>query len=208
MAKKSKQSLQDSLLEELKNSVSKNFGIYFKKFLSDCIVSQGNVEVINRYGVENEKVAATPWIDNYLIYIKISFNGKEKYYKYTVNVSIFYGDNDNTIQLLRADWDSYPIKNGYNHPQPHWHFTALNSDRIRSFNELEDSQDDLDMFSELKSPSPNIKLEKIHFAMAGTLMGDNMICRPISDKNEIISWLMNLLEHLKEELLYIQGLKR
>ena len=59
------------------------------------------------------------------------------------SISFFQKTDDELKQLFRAEWDCYPEIEGYNHPQPHWHFTAHLSDKT-SFSDLDDVEEELE----------------------------------------------------------------
>lgn len=195
MAKKTLQSQIERLLNE---RFCKEINAHFT-FMPGCIVSQGSVDAINSYGNDREEVKVAPWFDSYYYYIKIDFiPDARKNIKPYVTVSFFQMTSDIVKQLFRAEWDSYPPVEGYNHPQPHWHFTAQLSDRY-SISDIDKEEEGL--FDELYGNSKSINLDRMHFAMAGNWLADENILEK-KDEQTLIDWLLYLFVHVREELVY------
>lgn len=195
-----KKSLQSQIEELLNGRFCKEVNVHFT-FNPGLIISQGTVTAINRYDYDNEEVKATLWFDNYSFFIKIFFlPDKRKGYKPNVSVSFFQETGDSVKQLFRAEWDSFPMIEGYNHPQPHWHFTAQLSDR--NYGDLgKENEEEEGIFDKLAGNSKSINLDKMHFALAGSWYDDgNMVLDANADT--IVSWMIQLFNHVKKELKY------
>lgn len=195
-----KKSLQSQIEELLNGRFCKEVNVHFT-FNPGLITSQGTVTAINRYDGYSEEVKATLWFDNYSFFIKIVFMpDKRKSYKPYVSVSFFQETDMSVKQLFRAELDSFPMIEGYNHPQPHWHLTAQLSDH--NYGDLgKENEEEEGIFDKLAGNSKSINLDKMHFAQAGSWYCDgNMILDVNADT--IISWMIQLFIHVKEELKY------
>ncbi len=192
-----KKTLQSQIEEHLTERFCKEVNVHFT-FVLGCIVSQGSVEAQNSY--DREEVKVTPWFDDYYFYIKITVVlDARKSMRPFVTVSFFQKSGGVIKQLFRAEWDSYPKSSGYGHPQPHWHFTAQLSDK-NSFSDL-DKEEEEGIFDELAGNSKSIKLDRMHFAMAGGWHSDgNMFGE--AGANALVDWLIYLFIHVREELKY------
>lgn len=199
MAKKTK-TLQGRVMALLIERFSKEVNVVFDG--GNPIISKGCKAAINSYDNDKEEVFVTPWFDDFWFFISIQFlqtkNIKKNIRPY-VSVSFFQDVGSQLKQLFRAEWDSYSPEENYSHPQPHWHFTAQLSD-ITSFDELELEEEGI--FSELAGNSKTIKLDKMHFAMAGTWLNNGDMIRELADENDLIDWMIYLFRHVREELKY------
>lgn len=201
MAKKSVQlQIEDHLNGRFCKEVNAHFTV-----TPGCIVSQGSVDAINSFDNDREEVKVTPWFDDYFFYIKITFEpDTRRHINPFISVSFFQESGGMIKQLFRAEWDSYPRSGGYDHPQPHWHFTAQLSDK-NSFSDL-DKEEDEGLFDELAGNSKSINLDRMHFAMAGEWLVDgNML--GMADEKTLIDWLIYLFVHVREELVYKERTK-
>lgn len=196
--------MQTQIEEQLKGRFCKEVNAHFY-FVPGIIVTQGNVDAINSYDNDREEVKVTPWFDNYYYYIKIAIEpDAKKSMKPYVSVSFFQDCGGMIKQLFRAEWDSYHKSGAYDHPQPHWHFTAQLSDK-NSFSDL-DKEEDEGIFDELAGNSRSIKLDRMHFAMAGGWPSDgNMLGK--ADAIALVDWLTHLFLHVREELVYKERTK-
>lgn len=202
MAKKTLQSQIEGLLNE---HFCKEVNAHFTS-MPGRIVSQGSVDAINSYGNDREEVKVTPWFDSYYYYIKIDFlPDARRSIKPYATVSFFQMTSDIVKQLFRAEWDSYPPVDGYNHPQPHWHFTAQLSDR-NSFSDI-DKEEEEGLFDELYGNSKSINLDRMHFAMAGNWHVDGNMLGKV-DESTLVDWLIYLFGHVREELVYKDRVKK
>lgn len=200
MAKKV-QSLQEKVIIQLKERFCKVVNVEFENLKGD-IVSIGCKSAINNYKPnDREEVSATSWFDDeYWFYIRISFLQEKKSILPIASISFFQNIDGELKQLFRAEWDSYLSLEGYNHPQPHWHFTAQLSDKV-SFDELE-NEEDANIFNRLAGNSKSINLDRMHFAMAGTWLSDGDMLSNSVDENSLVDWMIHLFSHVREELKY------
>lgn len=200
MAKQTKKTLQEKiegqLLERFCNKVAEvHFAVDYSQ-----IESQGEMPAVNDFGPERVEVKVTPWFKDYWFYILIQFRAeKNNEIKPFASISFFQKINDELKQLFRAEWDSYPQKEGYNHPQPHWHFTAHLSDKT-SFSDLDDAVEEGE-YNLLLGNSKTIKLDSMHFAMSGNWRSDGNMLN-VSDDTELVDWMIQLFRHVREELIY------
>ena len=201
--------------ERLINELRSHFTITEFESQKETIISKGSQKAINSYDNDQEEVYATCWFDSYCFFIRIQLkkddvnqdNGESKIsdkiykdlFKPFVSVSFFQDIDGNLKQLFRAEWDSF-VTEGYNHPQPHWHFTAQLSDKT-SFSDLQDAKEESD-FSKLAGNSKTLNIDRMHFAMGGSWYEDgNMLCETGDEKN-LVNWLNNLFKLVSEELTY------
>lgn len=200
MAKQTKKTLQERIDEQLRDRFcNKIADVHFSVAYSQ-IESQGEKPAVNNFGPERVEVNATPWFSDYWFYILIQFRAdKTKVLKPYATISFFQQVDNELKQLFRAEWDSYPETEGYNHPQPHWHFTAHLSDKT-SFSDLDDSVEEGE-YNQLLGNSKTIKLDSMHFAMYGNWPADGEMLNK-SDETALIDWMVQLFRHVREELEY------
>lgn len=199
-----KKTMQSQIEEQLNGRFCKEVNVHFT-FVPGRIVSQGSVDAINSYDNDREEVKVTPWFDDYYYYIKITIEPDvKKSMKPFVSVSFFQESSGMIKQLFRAEWDSYPKSNGYDHPQPHWHFTAQLSDK-NSFSNL-DKEEEEGIFDELAGNSKSINLDRMHFAMAGGWIIDGDMLGK-ADATALVDWLIYLFIHVRKELIYKERTK-
>ena len=200
MAKQTKKTLQERIGDQLLNRFcNKVADVHFSVNYSQ-IESQGEVSAVNDFGPMRMEVKATPWFSEYWFYILIQFHAeKNKLVKPYASISFFQMIDDGLKQLFRAEWDSYPEITGYNHPQPHWHFTAHLSDKT-SFSDLDDVEEEGE-FNQLLGNSKTIKLDRMHFAMSGNWLSDGDMLNN-NDETALVDWMINLFTHVREELVY------
>lgn len=158
MAKNKRKSIREQLYAELKERFCKVVNVNFCT-IGSGIVSVGSQKAINRNDQgERTEVDATCWFDHFLFYICINFYDEKPF----ASVSFFKEKNGNIKQLFRAEWDNYSSQgDDYNHPQPHWHFTAplnLRYETDAIHNENEDNiysslEDDDNIYSSLEEQS-------------------------------------------------------
>lgn len=200
MAKQIKQSIQDRTSALLNERFCKVVDVHFSEDYYRFI-SQGTDVAINDFGPERVEVRVTPWIGDYWFYIHIKFSPDIK--NKTVifaSISFFQKTDEEIKQLFRAEWDSYQIIEGYNHPQPHWHFTAHLSDKT-TFSDLENIEEEGE-YNKLLGNSKTINLDKMHFAMSGDWFSNGQMINKIDDEAVLVDWMINLFTHVREELLY------
>lgn len=165
------------------------------------IVSQGTRSAINVFEPRPYEINATPWFGDYWFFISIQFrSGKRNVVLPYASVSFFQDTGEMLKQLFRAEWDNYPEIEGYNHPQPHWHFTAQLSD-ITSFRGLEEAEEENE-YNKLLGNSKSINLNRMHFAMAGEWLNDGNMFNSMDDEKTLVDWLISLFNHVREELWY------
>lgn len=193
-----KKSFQSQLEEQLEGRFCKEVNAHFK-YVPGRIISQGSLDAVNSFDNDREEVKVTPWFDTYYFFIRIDIlPDAKRSMKPCASVSFFQKTGGIIKQLFRAEWDSYPTREGYVHPQPHWHFTAQLSDKY-SFSDIEKEEEGL--FNELVGNSKSINLDRMHFAMAGGWNADgNMLGK--ADEKSLIDWLLHLFVHVREELVY------
>lgn len=200
MAKQTKRTIQEGVEAQLQSRFcGKVADVHFCVNYTQ-IESQGEMSAVNDFGPERVEVKVTPWFGDYWFYILIRFRAETpKVFKPFASISFFQRIGDELKQLFRAEWDSYPETAGYNHPQPHWHFTAHLSDKT-SFSDLEDVEEEGE-FNQLLGNSKAIKLESMHFAMSGNWPSEgNMLNR--SGETSLVDWMIQLFRHVREELEY------
>lgn len=200
MAKQTRKTLQERIGDQLQNHFCNRVAdVHFSVNYSQ-IESQGEVPAVNDFGPMRVEVKATPWFSEYWFYILIKFHAeKNKAIKPYASISFFQKTDDELKQLFRAEWDNYPKVEGYNHPQPHWHFTAHLSDKT-SFSDLEDAEEEGE-YNQLLGNSKTINLDRMHFAMSGNWLSDgNMLNK--SDETTLVDWMKQLFLHVREELMY------
>jgi len=206
MAGREKLPFTERLILQLNDRFVKVVNVGFTKALDRSIVSSGSRQAINSFDNDREEVEATFWFDKYWFYIRIQFSFNErKQVKSFVSVSFFQDTGDRLKQLFRAEWDSYPVRDGYDHPQPHWHFTAQLSDKT-SFSDLQDTEEE-NIYSALAGNSQTINIDRIHFAMAGPWSTDGKMAAAVDDESTLVDWLINLFAHVRAELEYKERAK-
>ena len=206
MARREKMPFPERVILQLNDRFIKVVNAGFTKALDGSIVSCGSKQAINSFDNDREEVDATFWFEKYWFYMRIQFNINEKrQVKPFVSVSFFQDMGDSLKQLFRAEWDSYPVRDGYNHPQPHWHFTAQLSDKT-SFGELQNAEEE-NIYSALAGNSQTINLDRVHFAMAGTWQDGGKMIAVVDDELTLVDWLINLFAHVRAELEYKERTK-
>ena len=200
MAKQAKKTLQERVECQLLNRFcGKVVDVHFSKNFTQ-IESQGEVPAVNVFGPVRVEVKATPWFNEYWFYILIKFHTeKNMASKPYASISFFQKIDDGLKQLFRAEWDSYPKLEGYNHPQPHWHFTAHLSDKT-SFSDLDDAEEEGE-YNQMLGNSKAINLDRMHFAMSGNWPSNGDMLNK-SDETALVDWMINLFKHVREELVY------
>ena len=183
-------------------------GIHLKQTSNFSVVeTQGEVEVINRCksGVPSESVKAHQWFDNVWLYMKIAFKSTPTDYVPFSSINVFYGDSQKLTSLLRAEWDNYDPKEGYNHPQPHWHITYQSANEPLSISNLnsDDEKSRAGRFSDLiDNKIERLNLGKMHLAMSGDWLTSGQMLTKYKDENQLVDWIVYLLNHLEEEIRY------
>lgn len=200
MAKQTRKTLQERIGDQLQNHFCNRVAdVHFSVNYSQ-IESQGEVPAVNDFGPMRVEVKATPWFSEYWFYILIKFHAeKNKAIKPYASISFFQKTDDELKQLFRAEWDNYPEVEGYNHPQPHWHFTAHLSDKT-SFSDLEDAEEEGE-YNQLLGNSKTINLDRMHFAMSGNWPSDGKMLNK-NDETSLVDWMIQLFYHVREELIY------
>ena len=198
MARSKKKSFRANLIYQLNLRFSREVSVTFINDYQEDIISNGTRPAINSFGNDRVEFFATNWFENYLFFIKIKLITDQDITRIFSSVSFFQEVGDEPKQLFRAEWDNYPLIEGYNHPQPHWHFTAQLSDKI-SFENLGEEDN---IFADLVGNSRTINLDRMHFAMAGDWISNgNMNCS-VNDENTLVDWLIYLFRHVRQELEY------
>ena len=201
MANRKKATLRERVVDELNRRFCKDVNVSFGSDISGRLVSIGSRNAINSFDNDRELVQATRWFsDTYWYFIRIEFVPVKKDFKMFASVSFFQEAGENLKQLFRAEWDSYALQEGYNHPQPHWHFTAQLSDKT-SFSDLENDEEE-SIFGELVGNSKTIKLDRMHFSMAGEWPTDGQMACELNDEHTLVDWLIYLFAHVRAELDY------
>ena len=128
-----------------------------------------------------------------------------------MSLSFFQKVDNSFYQLFRAEWDRFANIGESNHPQPHWHITsnlALEKD-LKDFVEDVEKEEasNAGLFSELIQENRDITIDvhKMHFAMAGEWPDTGNMVNSIIDEERFISWIANLLNHVRKELEYVKG---
>lgn len=159
-------------------------------------------KAINNYNNLKEEVNVIKWFSDFWIYLDIRFENLNTF----ITLSIFQGEENNNIkhQLFRAEWDDYN-NTEEKHPQPHWHITA-NQVIEKTFVELAEITENSDTFVNLlqEEKSKIIDINKIHFAMNGNWINNETHIHSLNSEEKIIKWLLGLLSHLKEQLVYVK----
>lgn len=200
MAKSRGQNIKERMLRLLNEYFCKQVNVHFKDEIEN-LVSQGEMKAFNSFDYDKEEVMATPWFDKYWFFIRIHFKlDKNNFFMPYVSISFFQKIEDCLKQLFRAEWDSYPQQDGYNHPQPHWHFTAPLSD-VMSFQDI-DNEEDEGIFSELVGNTKVINLDRMHFAMFGDWASNGNMVNKAEDVKIIVEWMIQLFAHVRAELSY------
>lgn len=200
MAKQTPKTLQEKIKDQLLTRFCKKVADVQFSFSYAQFESQGEMTAINNFGPEPVEVLVTPWFNDYWFYILILFRSeKKKKIEPFVSISFFQKIDNELKQLFRAEWDSYSENEGYNHPQPHWHFTAHLSDKT-SFSDLEDIEEEGE-YNQLLGNSKTIKLDSMHFAMLGNWTSEGNM---LNENGEtcLVDWMIQLFRHVREELLY------
>lgn len=202
MAKQVKTPLRDRVINELNTRFCKVVNVVFETDVNRDLISIGTRDAVNSYDNDKEQVKATQWFaDEYWFFIRIQFVlDNKRIVRPYASVSFFQEAGGRLKQLFRAEWDNYNPASGYNHPQPHWHFTAQLSDKT-SFDDLNNEEEE-GIFAELAGNAKTINLERMHFAMAGNWPTDGEMNNTIGDETALVNWLINLFEHVRMELVY------
>lgn len=204
MAKKNKTSLAERLQDLMNNFVAKQIisedFIHFER-LDNMIVNQGTREALNRSNTVKTYVKVTHWFGVFWFYVNVRvLKGEDGITELPfVSVSFFQESGENFNQLFRAEWDNYEQKS---HPQPHWHIISNNDVGFESLAESSALEDN--PFLELEEDRQKVDIPKIHFAMAGSWHGrekEDMISS-YTDEMQLSKWLINLFDHVREELFY------
>ena len=199
MAKQFKKTLHERIERQLRSRFcDKVADVHFNVDYSR-IESQGEKLAVNDFGPERVEVKVTHWFNDYWFYVIIQFRPEKKTLKPFASISFFQQVDDDLKQLFRAEWDSYPKTAGYNHPQPHWHFTAHLSDKT-AFSDLDDAEEEGE-YNLLLGNSKTIKLDSMHFAMSGDWPSDGNMLND-NDETSLVDWMINLFRHVREELAY------
>ena len=200
MAKQTRKTLQERIEDQLQNRFcNKVADVHFSANYSR-IETQGEFPAVNEFGPMRVEVKATHWFGEYWFYILIQFHPeKNKAVRPYASISFFQKTDDVLKQLFRAEWDNYPEGEGYNHPQPHWHFTAHLSDKT-SFSDLEDAEEEGE-YNQLLGNSKTINIDRIHFAMSGNWPSDGSMLNK-NDEAALVDWMIQLFRHVREELIY------
>ena len=215
MAKARGKSIQERVSQLLKECFSKKFKIFFDTRMMTKFESQGTERAVNRFDKNQEEVKATSWFGNYWCFIRINFcEDDEKNVRIFASISFFEKVGENLKQMFRAEWDNYPQKDGYNHPQPHWHFTEQLNNNEKSFSDLENEKDDSifsglqeqDNFSvQQKQDNKDIYLHRMHFAMCGNWANNGKMVNEAKDEKLLVDWMIYLFQHIEKELTYKDG---
>lgn len=192
----------DRLLDLLKKRL--NEIVYFSPRNCFDIESQGTKNVL----VKDKIVKATQWFDDVWFFIRISLKAIDQSSDLAPFVSIvfFYEVNSELQTLFRAEWDSYDVIEGYNHPQPHWHIAMCEPKEVNTFDDLNQDIEGIGDFAELYSETfaiPNIY--KMHFAMAGDWIQNSNMITEVKDEDSLVEWIYNLLIHIRKELEYVKN---
>lgn len=179
-------------------------GFYFSQSFP-YIEIQGDREAINRIDTPSVEVKAAHWFRDFWIYLRITLmEDKEKGLKDVPFISIcFFQEVDKNLEILfRAEWDNYPLVNGYNHPQPHWHISNIKP-TVETLEDL-NRENEAGAFESLLHEHVNALADiyKMHFAMAGDWYKNGEMCTEINSEATIVNWISNLLKHVKKELEY------
>ena len=102
-------------------------------------------------------------------------------------------------QLFRAEWDNYPQQLGYNHPQPHWHFTEQLNNNEKSFADLENEEED-SIFSGLQEQ------DNRRINLLGDWASNGNMVNKVEEENIFVEWLIQLFAHVRGELTYKDGI--
>ncbi len=202
----------DAFLKLLNNRfrVSFNNQIFFKSE-GLIIESQGTRKTIIREGIPPVQVKVTNWFDDIWLYIKVEFKYAEEKNDYVPMISLsFFQEIEAKLEpLFRAEWDNFRLIEGYNHPQPHWHFNTVKP-IIRSFANLtEDGDTDSEMgsFASLRQDHTDSYLDvyKMHFAMSGSWHENGQMVESYIDDKKVVDWLAYTLIHVREEIKYVRA---
>lgn len=208
MAKKDKRRLVERVYEALNDLVAKQIvAVDFVRFdrIGDTIVSQGTKDALNRSDTIKTYVKATHWIDSFWYYVNVRIKKDEDGQNELPFVSVsFFQDIDGVLnQLFRAEWDNFKQSI---HPQPHWHLSNLTDDSFEDLAQKEELNKD-NPFAELIENSPRVDIPKMHFAMAGNWheAQKEMMVVEYSDEKQLAQWLVNLFDHVREQLVYAKS---
>lgn len=199
--------LYDILKDRLKGTTADT--LFLNPPHNGKIESQGTLPVVIRLDTPSEQVKATKWFDDIWLYLRINLReDKEKGVKNIPFVSICFFQEmyDNTLNILfRAEWDNYPLVEGYNHPQPHWHISHVNNKKTDNYYSLNNSseEDDAGDFSEMMNDEKQtLNVYKMHFAMSGNWIDNGNVTTEYVNNQQIADWIVNLLRHVKNEITY------
>jgi len=203
----------EKLINEINDSCSILFVNHFKLKLQENSFLrykiEGTSDALNRFGNQDqiEYVKVIHWFKDFWLYIDVNFTLNKPSEKMLSNsfyscisLSLFYGDDSDgrKNQLFRAEWDDYDNPNE-NHPQPHWHITSDQAIE-RAFDRYHDLDNEmfLDILNEERSNIIDVK--RIHFAMNGDWQNGNSHIHKLDSEEQIVKWLLGLLNHLRVEL--------
>jgi len=192
----------------------KDYGFYV---ISGDVLSNA----INIIRNDREEINVLKWFNDFWIYFEIRFiptnvdenhenfiQIDDKYYQINLSLSVFQGVNSDLskTQLFRAEWDNYG--NNKKHPQPHWHIYPFKYDYktyqdFETFMEIKD-EPGFEEFIELKTKQEIIDISNLHFAMNGQWSKNNGHIHFVENINELFNWMNGLLNHIKEQLEYVQ----
>ncbi len=208
-----------------------DFILHFKKIGLNFIL-EGTEDAYNEKKNDSEKVKVSKlcsdvddvWIFSKIIfeqiesikysteefefYQKNSFRIGKAFFKISISISVFQGIQPNKkIQLFRAEWDNH--KNEI-HPQPHWQFypVFIGEDSIKiniedlSFKKEEETFSPLN--KKIENTTTNLyNFKNFHFAMtSGNWYTDIAHINFIKNENDLISWYIGLLKHIKNQLIH------
>ena len=197
------------LNSRMKSSLRRDFnlsasGAYFFEI-------EGTEKALNRIGQENEEVCVWKWFEDIWLYMSVTFKKVGKEVEPFTSLSFFQKVDNSFYQLFRAEWDRYANIGESNHPQPHWHITsnlALEKDLKDFVEDVEkEEESNAGLFSELIQENRDITIDvhRMHFAMAGEWPDTGNMVNSIIDEERFISWIANLLNHVRKELEYVKG---
>ena len=170
-------------------------------------------KALNQKKNDNKIVNVLNWFDDYWLYIEIKFIPKSKKRSFPntfFTLSVFKGMIDDEIkeQLFRAEWDNYENQSD-KHPQPHWHiYTNNEKEELQKSVEEAIAQTDDNFIDFMEAKNDFTDLSKFHFAMNGQWSNKNTDIHKIVKETDLTNWFSGVLNHLKNELKYLNEQKR
>lgn len=115
-------------------------------------------------------------------------------------------DDGRMIPIFRAEWDSY-IQENNKHPQPHWHFTHVNSLYDVLYPDFDQVVGEWDMLllDEYKAMMEEMPIHRMHFTMSEKWEEGEEMISAVPEPNKLALWITHLLRHVETEIKFVMN---